>query len=377
VTANTSVRQALVQEHRSSAYSTLGSVYDEVERQTGSTFRPPSTPRAAVPLATHLTQVCWLNGTLRTQAPPEVLADVAAAPEVSALDVPVRLRADAAPTNLQTVRYPPFAVETGLTGKGVVVGVIDSEVALGHPALIGRVVHRRNYTVESWGFPGEHGTAVAGIVAAEHDVHTGMAPEATIYSYKVLATNALLNGDDFDGVLAIQQALEDGVDVVNCSWGMGPAGDGTGRNARALDTAWDLGLTIVKSAGNAGPGAGTMTSPADARGVVVVGATDLSGRTVAGYSSRGTAGAHAGPDVVAPGGLPGATIACAVVGGGFGEAGYGTSYAAPHVAGLVCTYLQRAPSLLPEQVRGLLTTGTVAVPGVGVEVQGQGLLQCR
>ena len=80
-----------------------------------------------------------------------------------------------------------------------------------------------------------------------------MAPEATIYNYKVLATNPFLGGDDFDGALAIQQAVEDGAHIANCSWGAGPAGDGTSREAIACNEAWTLGLMIVKSAWNRAP----------------------------------------------------------------------------------------------------------------------------
>lgn len=91
--------------------------------------------------------------------------------------------------------------------------MIDSEVSATHPALAGRVVHRRNFTAEPWGNPDGHGTAVAGIVAADDPDNGGIAPGVTIYNYKVLATNRFLNGDDCGGSAAIQQALEDGADL--------------------------------------------------------------------------------------------------------------------------------------------------------------------
>jgi serine protease AprX len=150
-----------------------------------------------------------------------VLADVSAEVAVTAIDVPRRLTADADTRNHAAIGLPAYVTATGVSGRGVVVAVLDSEVALRHPALTGRVVHRRNYTVEPWGNPHSHGTAVAGIIAADDPVTGGIAPGATIYNYKVLATNRLLNGDDFGGALAIQQALEDGAAVANCSWGPG------------------------------------------------------------------------------------------------------------------------------------------------------------
>src|SRR5262249_30240460 len=137
-----------------------------------------------------------------------------------------------------------FRKRTSLAGKGIVVAVLDTEVAYHHTAFQDRVILKENYTHEPWGAPNEHGTAVAGLVAASAAAFMGISPEVTIYHYKVLATDGSKNADDFGGALAIQQALEDGAQIANCSWGIGPAGDGTSREARAFDQAWDLGMAI-------------------------------------------------------------------------------------------------------------------------------------
>ena len=137
--------------------------------------------------------------------------------------------------------------------------------------------------------------------------------------------------------------------------GAGPAGDGASREARACDAAWTLGLTIVKSAGNRGPAGGTLTTPADADGVIVVGATDQQGAMVQDYSSRGpTPGGKLRPHLVAPGGMPTRGIDSCLVGGGFGDSGFGTSYAAPHVSGLLALFLEGAPDLTPDEQRDKL-----------------------
>jgi serine protease AprX len=235
------------------------------------------------------------------------------------------------------------------------------------------VIHKQNYSLELWGNPGSHGTAVAGIAAAGSENISGMAPEATIYNYKVLATNRFLNADDFGGALAIQQALEDGADIANCSWGAGPAGNGTSREARACDTAWALGLTIVKSAGNRGPGNNTMTTPADAAGVIVVGATDRDGTAVQDYSSRGPVNGR-GPHLVAPGGAPNRGIDSCVIAGGFGDSGHGTSFAAPHVTGLLALILEGERNLTPDDLRERLVSVCVPFPGIAGHVQGAGLV---
>ncbi len=353
----------------------LSPVYDEIERLTGTPLVPGLEVAGAPRLPVLVNQVCWLNRTVRTWAGPEVLADVCADTAVIGVDVPRLLMADADTANHRSILLPPFFQQTSLTGKGVTVAVIDSEGALRHPALDGRVVHRRNYTAEPWGNPHSHGTAVAGIIGADDPQNGGIAPEVTIYNYKVLASNRLLNGDSFSGALAIQQALEDGADVANCSWGAGPVSTTKSREAVAVDTAWALGMVVVKSAGNAGPGRATMTTPADADGVIVVGATDLAGSKITRYSSRGPAGPQAGPHVVAPGGSDTGNIVCCLMTGGFGDAGAGTSYAAPHVSGALALILQQDPSLTPGQLRDRLQATARKIPRAAVGAQGKGLLQ--
>jgi serine protease AprX len=369
-------RTDLIHATRTAGYESLNDVYDSIEQQSGQSALGPAPEVLGAPqIPTLVTQVCWLNRTVRTWAGHAVVAEVCSDHGVTAVDVPRRLEADLTTPDQVAVDLPAYVAATGCSGKGVTVAVIDSEVALRHPALTGRVVHRRNYTAESWGHPAGHGTAVAGIIAARDDVYGGMAPDATIYNYKVLATNRLLNGDDFSGALAIQQALEDGAAVANCSWGAGPVGDGKSREAVAVDVAWALGMVVVKSAGNNGPGAGTMTTPADATGVIVVGATDLAGTHVQDYSSRGPVAGRPGPHCVAPGGNGAVNLATALIGGGFGDSGAGTSYAAPHVTGTIALFLEESPDLLPDQLRERIVLTAKKLPRVPVRVQGAGLLQ--
>ena len=183
---------------------------------------------------------------------------------------------------------------------------------------------------------------MAGIIGANDPDNGGVAPEVTIYNYKVITPNHFMNSDDFAGGVAIQQALEDNVDIANCSWGAGPVEGTLSRVARTVDAASALGMTIVKSAGNDGPDANTMTTPADALTAIVVGATDIDGTAVQPYSSRGPAGTRPGPDVVAPGGTAADPLMCCLVAGGFGDTGAGTSYAAPHITGLLALVLARS-----------------------------------
>jgi serine protease AprX len=338
-------RQLVIGAVRDSFFRDAGAVHAELER-SGAAFTGPSSPLEST-TQPPFTDVCWLNRTIRARADARALAEVVADVAVTRVDLPRRLEPDIFKTR-DVVEARGYSSRNHESGEGIVVAVIDTEVALGHPGFGGRVVQKRNFTQEPFGTPGDHGTAVAGIIGSEE----GMAPGVTIYNYKVLATNRFLNGTDFDGALALQRALEDGVHVANCSWGAGPAGDGTSREARACDAAWGLGLTIVKSAGNAGPGASTLTTPADAAGVIVVGATDRKGQQIEDYSSRGpTPAGVERPHLAAPGGSLGDGIQSALVGGGYGEVGRGTSFAAPHVTGLVALLLAAKPDLEPDDLR--------------------------
>lgn len=368
------LRHVKVLSLRDNFFKITGAITDEIERGSRgfSTAGPEAAALSQPPSS--VTQVCWLNHTVRSFVHPRTLAEVMADPSIERIDLPRRLEAEIN-TSAKTVGAPSFRKKFKRSGKGIIVAVIDSEVALNHPALKGRVVHKQNYTAELWGNPGSHGTAVAGIIASNNEIFTGMAPEATIYNYKVLATNKFLNGDDFDGAVAIQQALEDGAHIANCSWGAGAASDGTSREAKACDKAWAMGLIIVKSAGNAGPGPQSLTTPADADGIIVVGGTEREGKAVQDYSSRGPAGTKTRPHLVAPGGiLGGVGITSCLTGGGFGDCGTGTSFAAPHVSGLLALLLERDPDLTPDTVRDLLLSSCVPLDGIDDNTQGKGLV---
>jgi serine protease AprX len=368
------LRHVKVVSQRDNFFKVAGPITDTIEKSSQGLFVAGAEVAGPVHGRGPITQVCWLNRTVRSWSDPRSLAEVVADDSIERVDLPRRLEPDIS-TSGKTVGGPQFRKKFKRTGKGIIIAVIDGEVALTHPALKGRVVHKMNFTDEPWGNPNSHGTAVAGIIASNNGTFTGMAPEATIYSYKVLANNPALTGTDFDGSLAIQQALEDGAHIANCSWGNGPAGDGTSREARACDAAWAAGLVLVKSAGNRGPGPSTLTTPADAEGVIVVGATDRLGKAVQDYSSRGPTDGKQRPHLIAPGGIfQGAGIRSCLVGGGFGDCGAGTSFAAPHVAGILGLLLERDPNLTPDELRDILLNACKALSGVDVNTQGKGLV---
>lgn len=87
-------------------------------------------------------------------------------------------------------------------------------------------------------------------------VGPGVAPEATLYSYRVFGC-----GGPTDVVVeAIDRAVVDGMDVINMSLGS-VFGRGTDPDAVASDNAAAAGTVVVTSAGNEGPGAYVTGSP--------------------------------------------------------------------------------------------------------------------
>lgn len=320
---------------------------------------------------------CWLIRAIQSPLDGEALAGVADHPAVTAIDVPHRIQRDARPVIIGVrMSADKFRRDTHLSGKGIIVAIIDGEVIPSHTHFQDRVTLAQNYTPEPFGQADDHASSVAGIIGGNSGFIIGIAPEALIRSYKIFRTTRGVT-NDFAGAKAIQQALEDGAQIANCSWGAGPASDGTSREARACDTAWALGLIIVKSAGNNGPAPNTLTTPADANGVIVVGATTLDGKRVPSYSSRGTVRGETRPHLLAIGGGETETLTSVLHNGNVGPCGVGTSFAAPHASGSAALLLQRKPLSKPADIRAEMIAMCQPIAGVPKMAQGAGLLVLR
>ncbi|MEV0094228.1 S8 family serine peptidase [Streptomyces sp. NPDC050738] len=169
-------------------------------------------------------------------------------------------------------------------GKGVTVAVLDSGIDYSHPDLGGgfgeghKVVGGYDF-VNGDADPMDdngHGTHVSGIIAgqaAEQGGVTGVAPGAQLLAYKVMNANG--EGNTSDIIAGIEAAIDPAnphrADVINMS--LGGSGDGSDPLGLAATAATKAGVVVVASAGNEGPGSGTVGSPAAADGVVAVGAS--------------------------------------------------------------------------------------------------------
>ncbi|MFN2186168.1 MAG: S8 family serine peptidase, partial [Anaerolineae bacterium] len=99
---------------------------------------------------------------------------------------------------------------------------------------------------------------------------SGVAPHANLITY-----DTCISGQGCPGaglVAAIDQAVLDGVDVINYSIGGGPNNPWADSDSQAFLAARDAGVFVATSAGNDGPEPGTVGSPANSPWLLSVGA---------------------------------------------------------------------------------------------------------
>ncbi|MDQ4084870.1 MAG: S8 family serine peptidase [Actinomycetota bacterium] len=277
------------------------------------------------------------------------------------------------------------------TGSGTVVAVVDTGVDLAHPDLQGQLVPGATFTGcgKSGGPCGngdyrgpdgennddEHGTHVAGIVAAATDNGVGVAgvaPNADIMPVKVLEEGSGSYGEIADGV---RWAADHGADVINLSLGAIPGAQVlpiTGIEtelADALAYARERGVLSVAAAGNTGTP--LCNDPAFTDDVICVAATDRN-EAKTWYSELPNK-----PDmkaVAAPGGAGlvscdddiWSTVPTGTGSSYCGESDYdayaGTSMATPHVAGVAALLYGQGRGLADVE-NVLLTTSRQPVTG--------------
>jgi serine protease AprX len=290
-------------------------------------------------------------------------------------------------------------VKAGINGHGVNVAVLDTGID-NLPDFAGRLVAgvdlsgEGNPLHDSYG----HGTFLAGLMAGSGSSsagrYLGEAPGAGLVSVKVAGVSGIT---DLGTVIAgIQWTVANrarlGIQVLNMSLGTPPTSS-TAVNPldRAAEAAWNSGIVVVASAGNAGPLNGTVMSPGDDPLIVTVGALDDNGTaataddTTTTFSSVGPTSPDGGfkPDLVTSGRsvvslrAPGSAIdnnhPTARIGAS-NFVGSGTSFSAAITSGAVAEILQSVPGALPDQVKGRLLATTTHGPTGNPFVDGHGAL---
>ena len=233
------------------------------------------------------------------------------------------------------------------TGKGVNVAVVDRGIDHKHIDLAANM----GYSYYTMGEDDEkdwnteifsHGTQCAGIIAAirnNGNGTVGVAPDSKIIEIRAYIKNACAQNKDVAN--GIVWAAENGADIINCSWQCAEGGDVNDAIGKALSQGRNgRGCIIVKSAGNTGD---SITCPGNIDGVIAVANMQQDG-TLHKTSSHGY-----NLFITAPG------TNIRTTNSNFGTCSKtGTSYAAPHVAGVVALMLEIDSTLTYKDVREIL-----------------------
>ena len=227
------------------------------------------------------------------------------------------------------------------TGRGVSIAIVDSGIDDKHPDLQGKIVksvearlddRRVVFEKSDAGDSAGHGTACAGIIA-------GIAPDAELYSIKVLGAGGIGDGQAF--LAALEYAINCRYRVINLSLGttkpqfFSPLHD-------LLDRAYQAGCVVVAAANN-------LPQPS----FPSVFSSSLISVTKSTSVDPFDFGFNFGEVIELT--APGVNVRTAWPNGGYRNL-TGNSFACPHVSGVIARLLERHPELTPFQVKSALYT---------------------
>ena len=277
------------------------------------------------------------------------------------------------------IQAPDFA-QAGLTGRFVNIGVIDagffgadSANALKHVFARQGVKRVRDYvnekkthdnlfrTLET--MSDFHGTEVLAAIAGSdptENIQFGLATDATFYLARTDQGNREYRGEEDNWVAAMEWMDSLGVRLINTSLGYAKGMSNPKENyepsqmdghtsliSQAAQIASDKkGILIIVSAGNEGDDRSwrIISTPADAQGVLAIGATNARLWNRIGYSSIG------------PENLPylKPNVSCFSL--------YGTSLSAPVITGFAACIMQANPKLTNKQVMEIIEKSSHLYP---------------
>jgi len=271
--------------------------------------------------------------------------------------------------------------------NSVVVAVIDSGVDISHPDLQNQIWKnpgeipgdgidndRNGYVddVNGWNFvdnnprvfvnsdEDEHGTHVAGVIAASHNQMgvMGVAPRVKVMPLKIMAHGGYVS----DVLKAIEYAKAKGVKIINMSFG------GSDFSQAEYNLMKNTNALFVVAAGNDSRNIdGYFSSyPAayDLPNIITVTAVNHRGE-VPYWANYGTT--HT--DLAAPG----VVIYSTLPGNSYGYYS-GTSMAAPFVTGTAALILSKKPSASPVEIKNILLNNTTPLSSLSWKVNTGGML---
>ena len=240
---------------------------------------------------------------------------------------------------------PAWNITNG--NANIKIAVLDDGVDIDHIDLAENILF--GYDILGHGSNGanqdpyNHGTLCSGIISAiDNSVGIkGVANNCKIIPIRTILSSGIMY--DVHYLLAVRLAIDKGADILNCSWNLGndlhsltniiDVATSQGRNGK--------GCIVVFSAGN--DNSLTIPYPACLSNVITVGSINRKG-TKSTFSNYGNA-----LDIVAPG----EDIITTNINDSYISVN-GTSYAAPHVAGIAALMLSVNPELTSVQVKNII-----------------------
>lgn len=296
------------------------------------------------------------------------------------------------------------AYQTGVSGRGVTVGVIDSGIDPSSHEFTGRL-HPQSGDVtgagRALGDDDGHGTAVTRVIAAakdDRDVH-GIAFNATILALRADQSGSCTTpkaGEDeakcsfFDSAIAagVNRAVDNRARVINIS--LGGAGGASSALRAAISRATSAGIVIVVSAGNEGNDAEPAFDPnnpspfaqallANGNGLVIISTSVDDKGVISEFSNK------AGVAQTSVLSALGQSICCQYEndaiyrfeqnGQSFVRVFNGTSFSAPQIAGAAALLAEAFPNLTGAQIVNLLLTKARDAGDPGTDmIYGRGIL---
>lgn len=266
----------------------------------------------------------------------------------------------------------PICHDSGYAGAGIIISMFDTGFRTGHNSFAqivsqGRLLHKYDFVfndgevnneandrADAW----DHGTGTWSVCGgANPGVHYGPAYSASFILCKTEDIRSEGQIEEDNWVRAMEWVDSLGTDIVSSSlgysdWYIPSQYDGsTCVTTLAADTAAVHGILVCNSAGNSGPSTSTLGAPADAFGILTVGAVNSSGMIV-NFSSRGpTADGRIKPEVCAEG--SNAYQAWSLSPSHYWSQS-GTSFSCPLVAGAAAIVWGAHPNWTNAQVREAL-----------------------
>ena len=222
----------------------------------------------------------------------------------------------------------------------IIVAVIDTEFETTHEDLTNKFIG----IVGTQTDPTNHGTAVSGCVTAETNNNKGIAG----IGYNTRVKGYHTSGSDLWN--KIWQAYQEGIKIINVSW----TGIGSYPNLLAVQEMTNNGVVLVVGAGNIPSHVGSHQAYANIPGVINVSGVDSKNTHSGVLNSFGINNQWVDVCTLS------SNVAVCTPGNTY-SSGYGTSFAAPQVAGVVALIRSINGNLSPAEIENIIKSTTDSI----------------